>query len=203
MEVLGSVVGKINGKRLMTSTRGGTATGGCRRSCRRLGFAAGVSRLGAVAAATTTTTTTALTTGCGGRRCGAATLEISGVPARAFELETGCGQLFFEAAATTTRTIRERCVRHFLQHVLGKPAGLAFISVNWHGDLARGQLAKPVIIGRWPRLEDSQVGPELHHQKAQHKTETAVHQALQQPVGALLFSQQIRHQAVGLRLAAL
>lgn len=197
---LGSVVGKINGKRSMTSTRGGTATGGCRRSCRRLGFAAGISRLGAVAA---TTTTTALTTGCGGRRCGAATLEISGVPARALELETGCGQLFFEAAATTTRTIRERCVRHFLQHVLGKPAGLAFISVNWHGDRTRGQLAKPVIIGRWPRLEDSQAGPELHHQQAQYKTETAIQQALQQPVGAFLFGQQIRHQAVGLRLAAL
>ena len=198
MEALGSVVGKINGKRLMTSTRGGTATGGCRRSCRRLGFAAGISRLGAVA-----TPTTALTTGCGGRRCGAATLEISGVPARALELETGCGQLFFEAAATTTRTIRERCVRHFLQHVLGKPAGLAFISVNWHGDLARGQLAKPVIIGRWPRLEDSQAGPELHHQQAQYKTETAIQQALQQPVGALLLRQQVRHQGVGLRLAPL
>ena len=199
MEALGSVVGKINGKRLMTSTRGGTATGGCRRSCRRLGFAAGISRLGAVAA----TTTTALTTGCGGRRCGAATLEISGVPARALELETGCGQLFFEAAATTTRTIRERCVRHFLQHVLGKPAGLAFISVNWHGDRTRGQLAKPVIIGRWPRLEDSQAGPELHHQQAQYKTETAIQQALQQPVGALLLRQQVRHQGVGLRLAPL
>ena len=199
------MVGKIRDQRSMTSTRGGTATGGCRRSCRGLGFTAGISRLGAVAATTTTTTTTstALTTGCAGRRCGAATLKISGVPARALELETGCGQLFFEGAATTTRTIRERCVRHFLQNVLGKPAGLAFISVNWHGDRTRGQLAKPVIIGRWPWLEDSQVGPELHHQKAQHKTETAVQQALQQSVGALLFSQQIRHQAVGLRLAAL
>ena len=62
-----------------------------------------------------------------------ATLEISGIPARAFKLETRCSQLFAECWFAAGRAVAQGRVREFLQNVLGKPAGRTFIGIDRHG----------------------------------------------------------------------
>ena len=45
--------------------------------------------------------------------------------------------------AAGTRGTPQGSIRDFLQYVLGKSAGLAFIGVDRHGEIGKGQVAKP------------------------------------------------------------
>jgi len=87
-----------------------------------------------------------------------------------------------------------------LQHILGKPTGLAFIGVNWHGDKTRissckafdyKALAFSDLTVNPQGLENPDMHNKLHHQQTQHKTYAAVHQCLKQAVGAFLLSKQL------------
>ena len=70
---------------------------------------------------------------CGGRGTGGtAALEISGVPACPFELETRRSQLFVEFWRAAGRAFGQGRVRHFLEHVLGMAAGIALVGINGH-----------------------------------------------------------------------
>jgi hypothetical protein len=42
--------------------------------------------------------------------------------------------LFAECGGQALWTIRQRRIRHFLQHVFGVPTRRAAISINWHGE---------------------------------------------------------------------
>lgn len=69
---------------------------------------------------------------CHRRPC--ATTKISHIPACSFELKAGRSHLFFECVFLTRRTIRQRWVGHFLQHIFGKTTGFAAIRVNRHDE---------------------------------------------------------------------
>jgi hypothetical protein len=68
-------------------------------------------------------------------RCAArAAFEIGGVPTRALELEARGSELFGKRGFAALGAIRQRCIRNFLQDVLGMTTGPAFVGVNWHGE---------------------------------------------------------------------
>lgn len=73
--------------------------------------------------------------GFGGLRSVLAPPKIGHVPARTLELEAGRCELLCEARSPALRTIRQWRIGQFLQDILGIPAGLAFIGVDWHGAL--------------------------------------------------------------------
>ena len=117
----------------MTSTSGGTrrSAGGCRRisrfDCRRRSL--GGWRGSAVVAI------------CAGWGGASTAFEISGVPARAFELKTRSRELLGERRFTAGGTLTQRRIRHFLQMVFCEAASAAFIGVNWHG-----------LFAEWPQF---------------------------------------------------
>lgn len=106
-------------------------------------------------------------------------LEIGGIPARALELETGRSQLLLEGRSATAWTLGQLSIRHFLQYILGKPAGLAFIGINWHGNKARiwsskalyykASLSKP--CARRPARAQSAASRPIPTQSRSHHTE--------------------------------
>ena len=59
--------------------------------------------------------------------------EISYVPAAAFQLKTGCRQLFGKRRSTAGGANRQRIGADFLQYILGVATGRAFIGVDRHG----------------------------------------------------------------------
>jgi hypothetical protein len=85
--------------------------------------------------------------GRGGPRCtGSAALEIGRVPTRSFELEPRCGQLFAKAGRPACGAITQRCIRHFLKHILAQAARPALVRVNRHEGSQFKNGKKPRII---------------------------------------------------------
>ena len=83
-----------------------------------------------------------------------ATAKIGHIPARALELKARCRQLLGERGSAAGGAHGQGIGRHFLQHILGVAAGVAFVGVNRHGGYLgaknvgnRGANAKPSIIG--------------------------------------------------------
>ena len=86
----------------------------------------------------------------GRRDCGCtAALEVGGIPACAFELETRGCELFAEFGGTAGWAFCQGCIGHFLQHILSMAAGVALVGVNGHeeGSFQVGNTKLSIIGG--------------------------------------------------------
>jgi hypothetical protein len=70
--------------------------------------------------------------GFGFSRLAAATLEIGGIPAAAFEGKPGGGDLLGIIRLAARRAYAQRRVRNFQHFILSKTAGRTFVSINRH-----------------------------------------------------------------------
>ena len=92
--------------------------------------------------------------------------KIGHIPARSLELKACCRQLLGERGSAAGRAHGQGVGRHFLQHILGMAAGVAFVGVDRHGGYLgarsvgnRGENAKPSIIGSPPEIKACSLCP--------------------------------------------